>query len=250
MVSSQRDKSLGIIRKGHGECGWLAEEMKNKRRGECGWRAERIKKKGKEVVGMRFFRIMVGDFASKLCIPPAVARHIKMHKFADATINSHTGSPWSVKLQKHNKDMFIANGWREFSACHSLQFGDFLMFTYNGYLGFDLKIFDRSGCERPPAYLHKCAMIDRKEAGEPYSADEDLPILGLTQNQIVNHQEVLCLSDNLVGMGSYCYASKRKPVTRKERDRALRAAVSLKLSRPHFLSKMVRTNVYEIFSLS
>lgn len=64
------------------------------------------------------------------------------------------------------------------------------MFTYNGYLGFDLKIFDRSGCERPPAYLHKCAMIDRKEAGEPYSADEDLPILGLTQNQIVNHQEV------------------------------------------------------------
>ncbi|XP_049933621.1 putative B3 domain-containing protein Os03g0621600 [Nymphaea colorata] len=240
MVNSQREKkSLGNV---------------GKKRGECGWFAEGIQKKGKEAVGMCFFKIMIGDFASKLCIPPAMAKHIKIYRFANATIKSHTGSPWPVKLYRCNSAVFIGNGWPAFVACHSLQFGDFLMFRYNDYLDFDVKIFDRSGCERAPAYLHKNVRIGKKEHEEHYDPRGD-PSNGLrvwrgTQSEIVNHQEVPCHSDKLATMGSYCYASKRQPVIQKERDRALSAAASLKLSRPHFLSKMVRTNVYEIFALS
>lgn len=44
--------------------------------------------------------------------------------------------------------LFFHKGWQEFVKDNSLEAGEFLVFRYDGNLGFDVQIFGKSGCEK------------------------------------------------------------------------------------------------------
>ncbi|XP_049933081.1 putative B3 domain-containing protein Os03g0621600 isoform X2 [Nymphaea colorata] len=227
---------------------------------ECGEPVGRFQEKKQRIIdnaiGLRFFKIMIGDFTSNLCIPPAFASRIRVDKCATATLNNRTSIPWPVKVHWENNLLFLGDGWREFAEHHSLQYGDFLVFNHNGDLDFDVQIFDRSGCERVAAHLAKRGKVHKveEEAKEPHGPskgplNDSLVLGGAMGKKPLNPGKALSLSDHPAFMSTYRYASGRREVTKEERLQALEAAHSLKLNRPHFTVTMSESNVYMRFTV-
>ncbi|XP_031501722.1 putative B3 domain-containing protein Os03g0621600 [Nymphaea colorata] len=121
--------------------------MVRKRRQSSGGQPESHKAASK-AVGMYFFKVLIGDFHSKLYIPPAFARLIEDDDSNDATLNTSVGCYQDIEVLKDSYSMYFQNGWREFVEHHYLQTGEFLVFRYDGSMQFDIKIFDRSACEK------------------------------------------------------------------------------------------------------
>uniref|UniRef100_A0A7N0T1T6 TF-B3 domain-containing protein n=1 Tax=Kalanchoe fedtschenkoi TaxID=63787 RepID=A0A7N0T1T6_KALFE len=53
---------------------------------------------------------------------------------------------FAVKVFKENGVVYFGVGWREFVVWNGLKLGYFLVFRYDGEGGFDVKIFNNSGC--------------------------------------------------------------------------------------------------------
>ena len=68
-----------------------------------------------------------------------------------------SGYSWFVELVQKNDDLFFDEGWADFVRDHSLEWGDFLVFRYDGDLVFDVKVFDQSTCEKEVAFHCKCS---------------------------------------------------------------------------------------------
>ncbi|XP_031479875.1 putative B3 domain-containing protein Os03g0621600 [Nymphaea colorata] len=102
----------------------------------------------RKAVGMYFFKVLIGDFHTKLYIPPAFARLIVDDASDGASLNTSVGCYQNIEVLKDSYSMFFHNGWRAFVEHHSLQIEEFLVFRYDGDMQFDVKIFDRSGCEK------------------------------------------------------------------------------------------------------
>lgn len=53
-----------------------------------------------------------------------------------------------MELERRENGLFLHNhGWHRFVKDHRLQFGDFLVFRYDGESKFKVKIYDRTCCE-------------------------------------------------------------------------------------------------------
>ncbi|XP_057495735.1 B3 domain-containing protein At5g18000-like [Actinidia eriantha] len=98
-----------------------------------------------------FFKIIVPDHnAEQLRIPPHfVMQHIANDASNRAVLRGPFGGCWDVELSKNVKSgMFLGDGWQRFVEAHSLGNNEFLLFTYNGNMCFNVRIFEQNGLER------------------------------------------------------------------------------------------------------
>ncbi|XP_038689668.1 putative B3 domain-containing protein Os04g0346900 isoform X2 [Tripterygium wilfordii] len=117
---------------------------------------------------LEFFKVYLPEFSAQhMCIPPDFVGLLKGTITADATLRDFAGKNWKVRLEEDEKGLFIKKGWQEFASDHSLKFGDFLIFNFDGKRQFDVKIFGTNGC------LKKDVLCDalpkthlQKEAGK------------------------------------------------------------------------------------
>lgn len=58
-------------------------------------------------------------------------------------------------MEKVGDDLFFQNGWPDFVEENFLQLGDILVFKYQGNSQFDVKMFDKTGCEKEEASVEK-----------------------------------------------------------------------------------------------
>lgn len=65
-----------------------------------------------------------------------------------AILRVDLGRHWHIKLHQTKKGVYLQNGWKEFLNDNSLGDNEFLRFTYDGNMCFDVKIYDMSGCEK------------------------------------------------------------------------------------------------------
>ncbi|XP_077233164.1 B3 domain-containing protein Os01g0723500-like isoform X2 [Tasmannia lanceolata] len=98
-----------------------------------------------------FFKVLIGDFTTKLRIPPAFVRRFNGKLLNKSILKNPTGKFWHVKVERIGNDLFFQEGWQNFVKDNSLQTGDFLVLEYDGNSEFDVLIFGKSGCEKEDA---------------------------------------------------------------------------------------------------
>ncbi|KAF7114379.1 hypothetical protein RHSIM_RhsimUnG0089900 [Rhododendron simsii] len=83
-----------------------------------------------------------------LRIPLAFVGHIKGRIPDKVFLRNRHGKLWPVKVTKVRNHLNFSDGWVKFAEDSSLEFGDFLVFDYDGTDVFHFKIFGRTGCEK------------------------------------------------------------------------------------------------------
>ncbi|GLJ38035.1 hypothetical protein SUGI_0774360 [Cryptomeria japonica] len=104
-----------------------------------------------------FFKVMVGDFAHRLSIPPAFARKLRSEigNGQNGVLQGPKGMRWKVKLCSTNTRIeFFGAGWEIFVYQNAIEFGDFLVFKYICGIYFRVRIFGKNGSEKDiPIFL-------------------------------------------------------------------------------------------------
>ncbi|XP_042493927.1 B3 domain-containing protein REM5-like isoform X3 [Macadamia integrifolia] len=129
----------------------------------------------------RFFKLILPPF-QQLSIPKAFLKHL-MDEMSEEGVGEATlrnrqcaQKSWHVKV----KGFCFTKGWSDFVRDNDLGFGDFLVFTYKGSMIFDVKVFDRSCCEKkhhPPATPTKRETQKRQERDNNQLEEEEIKII-------------------------------------------------------------------------
>jgi hypothetical protein len=64
-----------------------------------------------------------------------------------ATLTTPNGHLWQVGLEKENREIWFDDGWQEFMEYHSIHYGYFLVFRYEGNSKFHVLVFDNTSTE-------------------------------------------------------------------------------------------------------
>nr|VDD28700.1 unnamed protein product [Brassica oleracea] len=110
---------------------------------------------------MEFFKVYLPEFSSrKLVIPPAFVNILEKLLPNQVELLDEIGRLWKVvtKTEEGVGDVVFKKGWEKFANDNSLEFGDFLVFSYDGVSRFSVKIFDKNGCKK---YLVAVTTADR-----------------------------------------------------------------------------------------
>ncbi|KAF1002922.1 putative B3 domain-containing protein At5g66980 isoform X1 [Apium graveolens] len=104
-------------------------------------------KKSKKIPA--FFKPFIAeDREQRLLIPSFFVKFMKDRMPHSAFIRDRKGNHWHVEVsQRENRDFFEA-GWSKFVQEKNVQWGDFLVFEYDGESFFDVKIFGDTTCEK------------------------------------------------------------------------------------------------------
>ncbi|XP_004309718.1 PREDICTED: B3 domain-containing protein At1g49475-like [Fragaria vesca subsp. vesca] len=89
-----------------------------------------------------------------------------------ACLKLPSGAEWPVKLTRCNGKVWFEKGWPEFSKFFSLDYGDFLVFQYEGNSVFQVCIFDRTATEID----YPIAMPGMEETDHEDEEDDDISI--------------------------------------------------------------------------
>ncbi|KAL3833389.1 hypothetical protein ACJIZ3_008125 [Penstemon smallii] len=93
----------------------------------------------------------IPNSSDNIRLPPAFVRRYSeiLPGTGNATLRINSGKTWKVKLEElENAEYWFTRGWNIFVKDVGLEFGEFLVFTYNGTSIFDVSVFGVSGCER------------------------------------------------------------------------------------------------------
>ena len=75
-------------------------------------------------------------------------KHLKNDTSNRATLKCSSGRFWNIELRPAIGSMYLQDGWQQFLKDNYLGNREFLLFTYEGNMCFDVQIFEKSGCER------------------------------------------------------------------------------------------------------
>ncbi|KAM7252025.1 hypothetical protein ACFE04_023908 [Oxalis oulophora] len=104
-----------------------------------------------------FFKVLVGDFSTKLMVPPAFMKNFNGELPKITTLKSSTEiKSWGVLMEKTEKYYYFNKGWSKFVTDHCLQYGDFLVFKLITNSSFEVVIYDGDDeCEKDTSFIHK-----------------------------------------------------------------------------------------------
>jgi hypothetical protein len=120
-----------------------------------------------------------------------------------ATLTAPNGHLWQVGLVKENMEIWFDDGWQEFMEYHSIHYGYFLVFRYEGNSKFHVLVFDNTATEIQYPWSKNCKLED--EVGK------------LMENEMSN-------------------SNKLSPKHVEGRQRAVQAAKMLKPTSPSFMA--------------
>lgn len=79
-----------------------------------------------------------------------------------------TDKAWFVNLKKVDDNVILEKGWEGFVEDNCLEFGDFLMFRYNGFTKFSITLYGHNGCKK------EIAATKLQKRSKRGNSDEDL----------------------------------------------------------------------------
>ncbi|CAH9088719.1 unnamed protein product [Cuscuta epithymum] len=100
-----------------------------------------------------FFKILIGDFASALRLPPLFVEIFgeKLSPTLSLVANAAAASEkkWAVKLKKSGEHSLFGDGWDKFVKDNDLAAGDFAVFwLMDNYSTFQVRLYDYTCCEK------------------------------------------------------------------------------------------------------
>ncbi|PIA52395.1 hypothetical protein AQUCO_01000339v1 [Aquilegia coerulea] len=95
-----------------------------------------------------FFKLLIHDFSQQLCLPTDYINNFNGDVPKQFILTSSTRRSWEVSVKKVDNDLFLCEKWPNFAKDNALEFGDLLVFIYNGNSEFDVKIFGSNACEK------------------------------------------------------------------------------------------------------
>jgi hypothetical protein len=78
----------------------------------------------------------------------------------------NNGHFWQVGLEKANKEIWFQNGWQDFMESHSILYGYFLVFRYEGSSKFHVLVFDNTATEIRYTWSKKRKLEDKVDIME------------------------------------------------------------------------------------
>ncbi|KAF6177090.1 hypothetical protein GIB67_015965 [Kingdonia uniflora] len=142
-----------------------------------------------------FYKILFGDFSQKLGLPSAFVKNFNGILRRKYYLKGPTGKSWPVLMKKVDDDLFFHKGWQAFVRDHSLEYGDFLVFSYSGNSKFNVKVYDKSTCEkmvsltkmktgRTNSCTEKSKQEETKRPSSSYNCDDDWKKRAVVSNKI------------------------------------------------------------------
>ncbi|XP_058725213.1 B3 domain-containing protein Os01g0723500-like [Vicia villosa] len=72
------------------------------------------------------------------------------------SLTGPSGNTWQVRLVEQGNYLFFHQGWSTFTEDHHLEYGDLLVFRYEGDLHFTVQVFGKNACEKEAAFHSQC----------------------------------------------------------------------------------------------
>ncbi|CAK9141135.1 unnamed protein product [Ilex paraguariensis] len=95
-----------------------------------------------------FFKVIIGDFGTKLQLPPFFVKTYKERFIENPVLKTTCGKSWVVSMEKTNEKYWFTTGWPEFVEANKLLVGDFCVFWLNGDSTFEVSVYGRNCCEK------------------------------------------------------------------------------------------------------
>ena len=106
-------------------------------------------------------------FCAAMCIDVSVdgyfwSRFNNTELSTVATVIAPYGGIWQVGLKKADNNIWFCNGWQDFTKYHSICYGYFLVFRYEGNSSFHIVIFDKTAIEIQYPPKKNCKLEDHQ----------------------------------------------------------------------------------------
>ncbi|XP_004305403.1 PREDICTED: B3 domain-containing transcription factor VRN1-like isoform X1 [Fragaria vesca subsp. vesca] len=136
----------------------------------------------------QFFQIILEDTSRdiKIRIPKKFVMKYGQDVSNSARLKLPSGAEWQVELTRCNGKVWFEKGWPEFSKFFSLDYGNFLVFRYEGNSVFQVCIFDRTATEID----YPIAMPGMEETDHEDEEGDDISIEILEDSPLVPRPEV------------------------------------------------------------
>ncbi|ONK64859.1 uncharacterized protein A4U43_C07F30720 [Asparagus officinalis] len=176
-----------------------------------------------------FFKVMFGDFRTSLRIPTCFEKHFGEKPMRRSVLRSSAGRKWEIKMGTVGDQVFFQDGWGRFISDNSINFGDFLVFFYDGDVGFDVKIYGATCCEKAVEFEVKIEAESESECSDyksPVNPGSD-PLKVGRNKKARKSKEITAEKSKM------CYKVIRGA---KVSDKAIKAACSFRSPHPHFVT--------------
>ena len=146
------------------------------------------------------------------------------------------GAKWEVGLTKHEGEVWLQKGWREFAEYYSLKLGYLVVFRYEENSHFHVLIFDPSATEID--YPSKSS--NGHEEGQCDEEDTDESDTSLLPRR--KRMKTTSTSGRIRSQKSELNARSRQ-LTKIDKAQALKKVSGFKLKNPHFMVVMQKSFV-------
>ncbi|KAF1870182.1 hypothetical protein Lal_00017763 [Lupinus albus] len=97
----------------------------------------------------QFFKVFLPQTSStQLRIPRAFNKFMNGITTSEVTLMDHDNNSWDIDMARIEDTFIFKNGWQRFAKEKCLEEGEFLVFEYDGYSTFYVKIFSKTGCRK------------------------------------------------------------------------------------------------------
>jgi hypothetical protein len=164
-----------------------------------------------------------------------------------ATLAVPNGHFWQVGLEKANREIWFHDGWQEFMEHHSIDYGYFLVFRYEGNSKFHVLVFDNTSTEIQYPWREDCELgdpVDIIDLDDATKSRHDT----LNKNEMPHSDELSAKHEENIEM----LAGKRffGGSSSEGRERAIQAARMLMPTSPSFMANLRHIHRYNLVSLS
>ncbi|KAL4634305.1 hypothetical protein ACB092_04G189900 [Castanea dentata] len=203
--------------------------------------------------GTHFFKIILNENLrhGRLAIPRKFTIKYGKKLSSLAFLTLPNGAKWEVELTKHNGEVWLQKGWREFAEYYSLKQGHFVVFRYEENSHFHVLIYDPSATEID--YPSKSSHGHEEDQCDEDTDESDTSIQTLPNScplrpkrrdtSLLPHHrprkkmKTTCTSGRIESQKSKVNARTRQ-LTRIEKAKALKKASGFKSENPHFMVVM------------
>ncbi|XP_059438961.1 B3 domain-containing transcription factor VRN1-like [Corylus avellana] len=144
-----------------------------------------------------------------------------------ATLTVPNGHFWKVGLEKPNREIWFHDGWKDFMEHHSIHYGYFLVFRYEGNSKFHVLVFDSTATEIQYPWRENCELED------------PVDIIDLDDATKSRHDK---LNENEMVGKRFSGGSSAEG-----RERAIQAAKMLKPTSPSFMAIPRHVHRYNLY---
>ncbi|KAI9111211.1 hypothetical protein K1719_017822 [Acacia pycnantha] len=96
-----------------------------------------------------FFRVLVREYTAKLRIPPLFVSRFSSLTPKTVVLFCSSERSWMVDIEEEdNTQLYFKRGWNTFVEDNALEFGDFIVFKFDGNSTFKAKIYEKSYLRR------------------------------------------------------------------------------------------------------